>query len=80
MISQVAVCVRFRPSSSGRCCLLIELPFKHTDNTEDFVERGHFSEEHFTSHFLIVFAPRIDVLGGRQEPECAGMNRGVIHP
>src|SRR5208282_5789634 len=59
---------------------LIEAFLEVADDTKDFVEGGHFAEEHFAAHFLIVLAPGFKVVSGRQESERTGMERRVVHP
>ena len=59
---------------------LIEAFLEVTDDTNNFVKCGHFTEEHLAAHFLIVFAPGVKMVSGWHEPERAGMERGVIHP
>ena len=56
----------------------IEAFLEVADDTKDFVEGGHFAEEHFAAHFLIVLAPGFKVVSGRQESERTGMERGVM--
>jgi hypothetical protein len=59
---------------------LVEAFLEVADDAENFIEGGHFAEEHFAAHFLIIFAPSIKVVSGRYESERAGMERGVVHP
>ena len=58
---------------------LVEAFLEVADDPKDFVEDGRFAKEHFAAHLLIVCAPGINVVGGRQESERAGMQRSVVH-
>lgn len=42
--------------------LLIELVFKLADDAENVIEGGNFSKEHIAVHFLIVFAPIVQLV------------------